>query len=194
MEKNLVPPDKESTKKTFDGWHYTKRVLRDAALLMGVVILVSWGQSFKFKGKALDPKILGEMLPSVSSGPMSLAPSSDMMLVYIFAPWCKVCHANASIFDDFSSAGYEVKGLGVSYEADGDVGRFVEESGFKPPALIASPALEAELSKNLGVREFPTYVVISRNGEILTGWTGYTTSWGLWVRMWGIRFFSSHLV
>ena len=194
MEKNLVSPGNELTKKTWNGWQYSKRVLRDAFLLMGVVVLVSWGQSFKFKGKALDAKVLAEMLPSVSSGPMSLASSADMMLVYIFAPWCQVCHTNADIFDDFRSAGYEVKGLGVSYEAEGDVGRFVQESGFKPPALIASASLEAELSKNLGVREFPTFVVLSRNGEILTGWSGYTTSLGLWIRMWGIRFFSSHLV
>jgi thiol-disulfide isomerase/thioredoxin len=194
MEKNPTISKKDHTDKISTGWLYTKRVIRDAFFLMGVVILVSWGQSFKFKGKALSTAALGEMLTTVSSGSIPLSPSSQLQLVFIFAPWCQVCHANADIFENFSSFGYEVKGLGVSYERADEVGRFVQESGFKPAALIASPAIEAELEKNLAIREFPTFIVLSRNGEVLTGWTGYTTKWGLWMRMWGIRFLSSHLL
>jgi len=82
----------------------------------------------------------------------------------------------------------------MSYEGVSDVERFVRETGFRAEVLLANQGLEAELTNNLGVKEFPTYLVISRKGEVLTGWSGYTTTLGLWVRMVGIRFFSSHLL
>ena len=196
-QKTADNKETKKVKKTPLALQYVKRVLRDAFLLMGVVVAVSWGQSFKFSGKYVDPAVFAEKYPALtdSGATLSLAPVQDMVLIYIFAPWCKVCHMNADVVSSqWISSRYEIKGLAMSYEGVSDVERFVRETGFRAEVLLANQGLEAELTNNLGVKEFPTYLVISRKGEVLTGWSGYTTTLGLWVRMVGIRFFSSHLL
>lgn len=194
MFKKNTPKDPDSKEKKPLALQYTKRVLRDAFLLMAVVVVVSWGQSFKFSGKYLDQTVFAQKLPSPTGETQTLGSSSKFILVYVFAPWCKVCHANADVLNQLRSRGYEVKGLAMSYEGKDDVALFIKDTGFQPPVLMASEQLEQELTKALGVKEFPTYIVFSPNGEVLTGWSGYTTTLGLWVRLQVLQFFSSHLV
>jgi hypothetical protein len=172
------------------GWSYAKRVLRDTVLLGLVVFLVSWAISFKFTGRSIPKDVFSKHWPTFSESQAAGGPHRDFMVLFVFAPWCQVCHLNTGLFDDVKSPFYQVQGVAMSFDDPKEVNQFVQETGFKPQVVLS----DLQLDRALGINQYPTFLVVSPNGEVLTGWTGYTTSLGFWLRIQAIRFFASHML
>ncbi len=177
-----------STQGAVTGWSYAKRVLRDTILLGLVVFLVSWAISFKFTGRAIPKEVFSRHWPTLSGSPAGSAAHGEFLVLFVFAPWCHVCHLNTGIFDHMDSPLYRVQGVAMSYDDPKEVDRFVHETGFKPQVILS----DLPLDQALGINQYPTFLVVSPSGEVLTGWTGYTTSLGFWLRIQAIRFLTSH--
>lgn len=171
-------------------WSYGKRLVRDVLLLGAVVYIVSWGQSFKFTGQLIPKDVFTSQWSTQLGSVSGFATQKELLVLFIFAPWCQVCHLNASVLNQDDKPLYSVQGVAMSYNEPKEVDRFVNETGFKPQVLFS----DTKLDQALGINQYPTFLVVSRNGEVLTGWSGYTTGFGFWLRIQAVRFFASHIL
>lgn len=124
----------------------------------------------------LHPQVLThsfETLEGETSTPL-LSQKTPLTLVYAFAPWCQVCHLNASTLD-LTLDDVSIIGLALSWGHKSEVQTFKSDTGFKPKILLAEDRWAAQL----GVNSFPSYMLINSDGNVIYSWVGYSTSFGI---------------
>lgn len=117
---------------------------------------------------------------------LSLWQKDEITLVYVFAPWCKVCYASASNINSLASSesGIRTVSLALSWTDRDAVSTFTQESGLNTPVLLGDSAL----ADTLNIDSFPSYLVLGPSGDMRWAWSGYTTTLGIWLRLQLARF------
>jgi hypothetical protein len=111
--------------------------------------------------------------------------SDQYHLIYAFAPWCSICRMSASNLNRLKSLSINTSAIALSYGDVKDVQDFVATTGLEIPVLLADESNEAALS----VTAFPSYFLLSPEGEIVKSWSGYTTTAGIIGRVLWMRIF-----
>ena len=122
-------------------------------------------------------------LPSLSGEPVALKDlRGRRVLLYFFAPWCKVCDLSISnlnwvrkLWDEESVSIFAVA---LSYKELQSVEAFLERNVLDVPVLLGTP----ELLKSYRIRAFPTVYALNESGNIDGSTVGYATTLGLWWR------------
>lgn len=188
--KKEVPTHQDEEQKPHKGaWGYAKRTLRDAFFLALVVGVVNWGQTFQYRGKVVAPEMFAVEWPTVDHQSTAVSQGERVTLLYVFAPWCKVCRGSADNLNNLKDSGLNVVATAFSYEKESEVQSFVKDTGLNIPVIVGAGPFEQALD----VHEYPSYFFIDHKGKIIYGWAGYTTSLGLWLRIKSLEFFTSHL-
>ena len=104
------------------------------------------------------------------------------MLLYFFAPWCKVCELSISnlnwvrkLRDEESIA---LLAVALSYKDLQSIEDFLERNVLNVPVLLGT----SELLNSYRIRAFPTVYALNESGDIDGSTVGYTTTLGLWWR------------
>ncbi|MDO8932894.1 MAG: redoxin domain-containing protein [Rhodocyclaceae bacterium] len=105
------------------------------------------------------------------------------LLVYVWSSWCPVCRIEEgsikSLADD-----WPVLTVAMQSGDAGAVARFMAQRATVYPALVDE---HGEIAWRLGVRGVPAWFVVDDRGLIRFSGSGYTTSWGLRLRLWWAR-------
>lgn len=157
---------------------YAKRIFRELLWVALVLFAVGLWQAYSYHGKMISKAVLLAPWPTLGADEQAIVRSDKLNIVYVFAPWCGVCKASAHHVNFMSGTDFHVIATALAYGSEADVRSFVESSGLSVPVILGS----AKLEEAMDIGQFPTYLVIDRHGRVLTGWSGYTTSLGLWVR------------
>jgi thiol-disulfide isomerase/thioredoxin len=159
-----------------------KSMTKDIVLFFAIIGGIGVVQMFYFQGKDVPPGVLAESYPVLNGLARPLVDDYNYTFVYSFAPWCGVCKMSASNINSLEGH-VNTLALALSYEQEADVRGFVNHTGLNVPVILGQGRLE----DTLNVGQFPTYFVVDRKGKIVLGWSGYTTTLGLWIRLLGIR-------
>ena len=104
------------------------------------------------------------------------------MLLYFFAPWCKVCATSSANVNALRAARSEselaIYAIGLEWEDGADLARFAREHELRVPVLRGS----AEIERAYHVDTFPTVYVLDEQGAVQDRVIGYTTELGLRLR------------
>ena len=122
-------------------------------------------------------------LPSLSGEPVALKDlRGRRVLLYFFAPWCKVCDLSISnlnwvrkIWDEESVSIFAVA---LSYKELQSVEAFLERNTLNVPVLLGN----RELLNSYRISAFPTVYVLNESGNIDGSTVGYSSTLGLWWR------------
>jgi peroxiredoxin len=122
-------------------------------------------------------------LPSLSGEPVALKDlRGRRVLLYFFAPWCKVCDLSISnlnwvrkLWDEESVSIFAVA---LSYKELQSVEAFLERNTLNVPVLLGN----RELLNSYRIRAFPTIYVLNESGDIDGSTVGYSSTIGLWWR------------
>ena len=115
----------------------------------------------------------------------TLADGRAYTLVYAFAPWCDVCRISASNLNQLQDR-FRTLALALNWSDRTSIEIFVKDSKLAVPVLIGDDAA----AESLRVDSFPSYFVIDDEGNIRWAWSGYTTTFGIWLRMQLAKFMS----
>ena len=123
------------------------------------------------------------LLPVLSGPPIMLEDlRGHLVLLYFFAPWCKVCDLSISNLnwvrkfrDEESGALFAVA---LYYTDLQSVETFLECYALDVPVLLSTP----ELLNSYRIRSFPTVYALNEPGHIDGSSVGYATTIGLWWR------------
>jgi thiol-disulfide isomerase/thioredoxin len=150
------------------GW-----LLLFAAVFLGVR---AWQQRDLVTGPA--PTLRAERL----DGAIATVPATTgkPQLVYFWASWCPVCRLEQGTIDALARD-HAVIAIAMSSGNDTAVRGFLKEQQLSFP-VVNDP--DSVLAQQWGVRGVPTALVVDAQGQIRFREVGYTTGWGLRLRLW----------
>ena len=155
-------------------------------LLNGVLVLAIFMGATAWQGRDLvseQTPAPSFRLTALSGSPVALEDlRGRRVLLYFFAPWCKVCELSISnlnwvrkLRDEESIA---LLAVALSYKDLQSVEAFLERNVLNVPVLLGTP----ELLKSYRIRAFPTVYALNESGDIDGSTVGYATTIGLWWR------------
>ena len=102
------------------------------------------------------------------------------ILLHFWATWCSICKMEE---DSIAAISEDHKVITIAMQSgnDQDIKDYLKEKGINFPVIVDE---YGEIAKSFGVRGVPTSFVVDSQGNIDFTEVGYTTSWGLRLRLW----------
>ena len=165
-------------KMTSGNW---KRWLVNGVLILAIFLVVTtWQGRDLISEQTPAPSF---RLPTLSGPPITLEDlRGKRVLLFFFAPWCKVCDLSISNLNWVRKLRDEelvsIFAVALSYTELQSVEAFLERNVLDVPVLLGTP----ELLKSYRIRAFPTVYTLNKSGKIDGSTVGYATTLGLWWR------------
>ncbi|VAW33543.1 hypothetical protein MNBD_GAMMA01-1699 [hydrothermal vent metagenome] len=154
----------------------------EAAIIILVLLLFSWYQN---RGTlAADGKLAPDfILQSLAGETYQLSKlKGKKVLIYFFAPWCKICHMSGDNLNDLraaiTDAELEILVIGLSWEFAGELQDFANDLELTMPVLYGTEKQMIDYQ----IKGFPTYFVIDAAGKVIHRSVGYSTELGMRLR------------
>ena len=155
-----------------------KRWLVNGVLILAIFLAVTTWQGVDLVSKQKSAPSF--RLPTISGAPVALEDlRGRRVLLFFFAPWCKVCDLSISnlnwvrrLWDEKSVSIFAVA---LSYEELQSVEAFLERNALDVPVLLGT----RELLNSYRISAFPTVYVLNESGNIDGSAVGYSSTLGL---------------
>jgi thiol-disulfide isomerase/thioredoxin len=105
------------------------------------------------------------------------------VLVYFWASWCTICKLEQGAINAIKKD-WPVITIAMQSGNARDIDQYLKENGLDWP-VIADP--DGRLAQRYGVRGVPSSFILDKDGVIHFRESGYTTSYGLRLRLWAAR-------
>ncbi|NIR95441.1 MAG: protein disulfide oxidoreductase, partial [Gammaproteobacteria bacterium] len=100
--------------------------------------------------------------------------------------WCPVCELEQGMIDNLSRD-YPVISIAMQSGEAEEVIRYLSEQGVDYPVINDQ---QGSIARLYGVRGVPASFVLDSSGEVRFVTRGYTSEWGMRMRLWLTRFWS----
>lgn len=102
------------------------------------------------------------------------------LLIYFWGNWCHFCEFTSPSVDRLFNEGIEILSIALKSGSDEEVKQYLEKQDYQFVTLNDPYGI---LSKNWGIQATPTFIIV-KNGKIISHTTGFSTYWGLKIRLW----------
>lgn len=148
----------------------------EALILLAVVIGISlWQNRGLPEGPA--PALAGFR---TDGSAVKAGPAETARLVVFWATWCGVCKAEAGNIEAVAGH-WPVISVAMQSGDREEVAKYLAEKRLKVPAIADD---DGDITGPWGVRVVPAHFVLDPAGNIRFRVVGYTTEWGLRLRLW----------
>lgn len=163
-----------------------KRWLREAAVLVLIAAAIIWGMDW-LRAPQLPAGLAQQPLTTLQ-GEVNLATLSQdkPVLVYVWATWCGVCKLTTPTVAALSQNGTQVVTVALRSGDDPRVATWLEKKGLRGPAVNDE---NGAVSQRWDISVTPTFIVLQQ-GKVVSTTTGWSSSWGLKLRLWWAEKFS----
>lgn len=157
------------------------RLVRELGLWLSIGVAVSLAVDY-FRQPALPQNFASSTLQTLDGQPVDLVAMSAErpLLVYVWATWCGVCRYTTPSVAALAAEGGNV--LSVALRS-GDNATLEKWLAKKKMALPTVNDTSGALARRWDVQVTPTLVVLS-HGEVKSITTGWTSRWGMRLRLW----------
>ena len=153
-----------------------KIILEVFFILLVYLIIKSWMTHSMVAGPA--PQINAQLLNGEEFNLQAI--KGKPVLVHFWASWCGICKMEQNSIEAISKD-YRVISVAMKSGNVSEVQQFMSENKLSF-ATINDPT--GDLAQRYGVRAVPASFIINSQGNISFRETGYTTEWGLRIRLW----------
>ncbi len=162
-----------------------KRIIR---LLVEVLIFIllflaitTWMKRSMIKGS--PPAI--EMVDLQGQAVRFDSYSGEPLLLHFWASWCKICEFERGVVDAISKD-WPVVSIAMQSGDNETVKEFMQQKKIIWRTIVDE---EGTIARDYGVVGVPSSFILNKQGQIIMTDTGYTTSWGLRLRLWLVKVF-----
>lgn len=159
------------------------RLLRDAAVVLAVVVAVGLWQSRHLLGDDQPAPRARVQTPGGETATVGEG-SGKPTLLYFFAPWCGVCKvsmSNAQTVGRWLGEDHvDIVAVGLDFESAAEVAAFVGEHAPGIRYYLGDSAVRDAYK----VAAYPTYYVLDARGRIVHASVGYSILPGI-LALWG---------
>ena len=106
--------------------------------------------------------------------------TSKPILIHIWATWCPTCKLEASNIQTISE-NYQVLTFVVKSGSDAEIEKYMKENDLSFNIINDQDGLFAQ---NFNVSAYPTTLIYNKDKELVFSEVGYTSTFGLRLRMW----------
>ncbi len=146
-------------------------VLLTIGLFAFFMVMTLRGEKEPTQSRLISHRTPAFSLASLSSDtPVSLDDyKSGPVIVNFFASWCTPCRAEHPVLMDLQARGVNI--IGINYKDQPELAQaFIDELG--NPFIAIGQDSNGRTGIDFGITGVPETFVISRKGEVLTGWAG----------------------
>lgn len=163
------------SKQRLRGW--AKEIASTAILLFVVANAISF-----FRSPEIADKNLPEINTLLTDEELysTLDYAGKPLLIHFWATWCPTCKLEAANIQSLSQE-YSVLTIAVKSGSDEKINRYLKEHALDFKVINDSQGL---LSQQFSVPAFPTTFIYDKEGKLSFTEVGYTSTWGLYLRMW----------
>ncbi len=112
-------------------------------------------------------------------------PNTDKpLMVHIWATWCPICKIEADNINRVSKY-YEVISIAVDSGTDYEIHKYLQEHALDYRVINDNKNV---ISDKLNIEVFPTTLIYDKNQKLVFSEVGYTSSFGLFIRMLWVSF------
>ncbi len=157
------------------------RFLKNIFIYGGLFIIVSFVVDW-YRAPTAPTQFEQQVQYDIQNQPKIIAQLSHNkpMLLYFWGSWCHYCKVVSPNIQQFADEGMEVLSVALKSGSDKEVKNYLDENGYSFPTLNDSIGT---FSQGWNIQATPTILII-KNGKILHHTTGYTSYWGLKMRLW----------
>jgi len=109
---------------------------------------------------------------------------SKPILVHFWATWCPTCKAEASNIQTISD-NFQVLTIALKSGTDEEIQNYLNDNNLNYKVVNDR---DGSIVSKYDVSIFPTTIIYDKNQEVVFSDVGYTSTWGLWLRMLYARF------
>jgi Redoxin. len=158
-----------------------QRWLREGIVLLliaGAVMLVV----DQFRKPALPATFITQQLHTIDGQNVDIGALSAKrpLLVYVWATWCAVCRYTSPSVADIAKDGGNVMTVALRSGDDTALTRWLAKKQYAMPVVNDE---QGALSRLWQIQVTPTVVVVYK-GEVKSVTTGFTSGWGMKLRLW----------
>jgi len=102
------------------------------------------------------------------------------IMIHFWATWCPICKTELDNIQRLSKS-YQVITIAVKSGTDTEIQNYINNRNFDFKFINDKDAL---LAQKFGVNIYPTTIIYNKNKEPIFSDVGYTSSLGLYLRMW----------
>ncbi|HEX8980971.1 MAG TPA: protein disulfide oxidoreductase [Parasulfuritortus sp.] len=163
-----------------------KRWLIEAAVFAAIFFAVqAWQQRDVPHGAA--PGIVGTL---ADGRPFELdawrkAHAGHAVALHFWADWCPICKTEEGSVSALSKD-WPVMTVAMSSGSAAQVASYLSKKGLAWPALVDT---DGRIAAAYGLKGVPALIVIDRQGAIRSASIGYTSEWGMRLRLWWAEHF-----
>lgn len=107
-------------------------------------------------------------------------PKNEPILIHFWATWCPTCKAEAPNIQTISE-NYNVLTIALKSGSDTEIEEYLKSRGLNFKVVND---IDGAITEKFEISIFPTTIVYDKNGEVFFSDVGYTSTLGLWLRMW----------
>ena len=166
--------------------------LKTLTILVVISLAINaWQSRNVSKGPApttLDAPLLNALGPQNATLQAWLAQHhGQVVAVHFWATWCPICKASQDNVQRLHGS-WPMVTVAMQSGTATAVQKHLAQNGL--PWLAALDD-DGQLARAWGVRAVPATIIIDREGRIAAASMGYTTTLGLWARLWWVRLFNA---
>lgn len=107
-------------------------------------------------------------------------PKNEPILIHFWATWCPTCKAEASNIQTISKK-YNVITIALKSGSDEEIEKYLKERNFDFKVVND---YNGSITEKFSVAIFPTTIIYDKSGNEIFSEVGYTSTFGLLLRMW----------
>ena len=102
------------------------------------------------------------------------------LLIHFWATWCPTCKLEASNIE-YISKSYNVVTIAVNSGSNAEISKYLEENEFTFNVVNDQDSI---YSSEFKIAAYPTTFIYNKNRDLVFSEVGYTSTIGLYLRMW----------
>jgi len=152
--------------------HYAKEIVTFLVVITIFANIISF-----YKSSDLNKEPLNNINLTLIDSTNYKNPDSKPILIHFWATWCPTCKIETSNIQTISEH-YEVLTFAINSK---DIEQYMKENSLNYKVFDDKDGFFA---KEFNVEVYPTTFIYDKNKELIFSEVGYTSSFGLWLRMW----------
>jgi thiol-disulfide isomerase/thioredoxin len=153
---------------------YTKEIL-----LFILVMTIFANLLSLYRSNELNKEALNISSVTLLNNTLYALPKNEPILIHFWATWCPTCKAEAPNIQTISKR-YNVLTIAIKSENNSEIEEYLKSRGLD---FNVVNDIDGTFAEQFGVSVFPTTIIYDKNGEVFFSDVGYTTTLGLWLRM-----------
>ena len=158
-----------------------RRWAREGVILVLLTLAVAWGVD-QYRKPTLPASFSATPMTSIDGKMHDIAALSQErpLLIYVWATWCSICRYTTPVVNQLAEESGNVVSIAMRSGDNAKLARWVDKKQLKMPVINDE---NGALSQAWQVSVTPTLVIVSK-GNVVSTTTGWTSYWGLKIRMW----------